>query len=66
MVSATGVMPSMRLAWRLRHPGQFTMLIPRDIDPVIAGRDTPLPRPQPAFGKSEDKIEVASEKPTRN
>jgi len=53
------------VAGRLRHPGQFTMLIPRDIDPVIAGWSTPLPRPRPAFGKPEDKINVAAEKPAR-
>jgi len=54
------------VAGRLRHPGQFTMLIPRDIDPVIAGWSTPLPRPRPAFGKPEDKINVAAEKPARD
>ena len=51
------------VAGRIRHSGYFTILIPREIDPVIAGRNTPLPRPRPAFGKVEDTIEVAADKP---
>ena len=50
------------VAGRIRHPGHFTILIPRDIDPVIAGRQTPLPRPRPVF-PGEGKIEVAADKP---
>jgi membrane-bound lytic murein transglycosylase A len=41
-------------AGRIRHPGLFTMLIPRDIDPVKAGAQTPLPRSRPATLKLED------------
>jgi membrane-bound lytic murein transglycosylase A len=44
---------SAQLAGRVRHPGQFTMLIPREIDPVIAGAQMPLPRMRPLFGKIE-------------
>ncbi len=51
------------VAGRIRHPGQFTILIPRDIDPVIAGSHTPLPRPRPSFGKDQDKVEVAADNP---
>ena len=50
------------VAGRIRHPGQFTMLIPRDIDPVAAGARTPLPRSRPALAKVEDKIEKTSDK----
>ena len=32
-----------RIAGRIKHAGEFTMLIPRQLDPVEAGRDTPLP-----------------------
>lgn len=32
-----------RIAGRLRHPGRFTILIPREIDPVAAGALMPLP-----------------------
>lgn len=54
------------IAGRIRHPGQFTILIPREIDPVIAGRSTPLPRPRPSFGKVEEVAEVAAEKTARD
>jgi len=42
-----------QVAGRLRHPGRFTILIPREIDPVIAGRSTPLPRPRPSFADEQ-------------
>jgi len=51
------------VAGRIRHPGKFTILIPREIDPVIAGRNTPLPRPRPAFAGDEEKVEMASAPP---
>jgi membrane-bound lytic murein transglycosylase A len=37
------------LAGRLRHPGNFAMLVPRELDPVAAGARMPLPpeKPQP-------------------
>ena len=37
-------------AGRVRHPGKFVMLVPRELDPVAAGERTPLPpeRPPPA------------------
>ena len=39
-----------QLAGRLRHPGKFAMLVPRELDPVAAGRRMPLPpeKPRPA------------------
>jgi membrane-bound lytic murein transglycosylase A len=37
-----------QVAGRIRHPGRFTMLIPREIDPVAAGAQMPLPLPRPA------------------
>jgi peptidoglycan lytic transglycosylase A len=36
-----------QIAGRIRHPGKFTMLIPREIDPVEAGAQMPLPLPRP-------------------
>jgi membrane-bound lytic murein transglycosylase A len=36
-----------RVAGRVRHLGRFVMLIPREVDPVMAGRKVPLPRPRP-------------------
>ena len=53
------------IAGRIRHPGQFTMLIPREIDPVLAAARTPLPRPRPMFAKIEEKRESTSEKPAQ-
>ncbi|MFL4978115.1 MAG: murein transglycosylase A [Xanthobacteraceae bacterium] len=39
-----------RIAGRIRDPGTFAMLVPREIDPVVAGAQMPLPpkRPPPA------------------
>ena len=53
-------------AGRIRHPGQFTMLIPREIDPVTAGARTPLPRPRPIAAIVDDKPEKTSEKPAQD
>jgi peptidoglycan lytic transglycosylase A len=36
-----------QLAGRLRHPGRFAMLVPRELDPVAAGAQTPLPPDKP-------------------
>jgi len=56
---------SASVAGRIRHVGQFTMLIPREIDPVIAGRNTPMPRPRPTFDWDE-KPETAAAAPASN
>jgi membrane-bound lytic murein transglycosylase A len=36
-----------RIAGRIRNPGQFVMLIPREIDPAEAARNIPLPHERP-------------------
>ncbi len=36
-----------RIAGRIRHPGRFVMLLPRELDMVAAGRQMPLPAPKP-------------------
>src|SRR5215467_1074779 len=36
-----------RMANRIRHPGRFVMLLPREIDMTEAGRHMPLPPPKP-------------------
>jgi membrane-bound lytic murein transglycosylase A len=36
-----------RIAGRVRQAGKFTMLIPREIDPVEAGARMPMPLPRP-------------------
>lgn len=37
-----------RIAGRLNRAGSFAMLVPREIDPVVAGARMPLPRERPA------------------
>src|SRR5439155_12977310 len=37
-----------RIAGRIRHPGRFVMLLPRELDMVAAGRESPLPKPKNA------------------
>jgi membrane-bound lytic murein transglycosylase A len=37
-----------RIAGRIKNPGEFVMLLPRELDPVEAGRDTPLPPERPS------------------
>ena len=37
-----------RIAGRIKNPGDFVMLLPRDLDPVEAGRDMPLPPERPS------------------
>jgi|SRR5579871_145840 len=37
-----------QVAGRIKQPGRFTMLVPREIDPVEAGARMPLPLPRPA------------------
>ncbi len=37
------------MAGRIRHPGQFVMLLPRELDPVEAAGNVPLPPERPSF-----------------
>ena len=37
-----------RMAGRIKNPGDFIMLLPRALDPVEAGSDTPLPPERPS------------------
>jgi membrane-bound lytic murein transglycosylase A len=48
-----------RIAGRIKNPGDFVMLLPRELDPVEAGRDMPLPPERPgmfslSFGTMDD------------
>ncbi len=38
-----------RIAGRIRNSGQFVMLLPRELDPVEAAHDVPLPPERPGF-----------------
>jgi membrane-bound lytic murein transglycosylase A len=41
------------IARRIRHPGRFVMLIPRELDMIAAGKQMPLPLPKPKFAEVE-------------
>jgi membrane-bound lytic murein transglycosylase A len=45
-----------RIAGRIRHPGRFAMLLPRELDMIAAGAQMPLPVPRPKIieAKKED------------
>ena len=65
-----------RIAGRIRHQGQFVMLLPRELDMVEAGRHTPLPEPKPPIPEAvanndtkpnkPDASPVAEEMPSRH
>jgi membrane-bound lytic murein transglycosylase A len=38
-----------RIAGRIKNPGTFVMLLPRELDPVAAGSDVPLPPTRPSL-----------------
>src|SRR5262249_2894239 len=40
-----------RIAGRIRHPGRFAMLVPRELDLVAAGKQMPLPVPKPKIAE---------------
>jgi membrane-bound lytic murein transglycosylase A len=42
-----------RIAGRIRHPGRFAMLVPRELDMIAAGRHMPLPVPKPKIAEIE-------------
>jgi membrane-bound lytic murein transglycosylase A len=55
-----------RIAGRIRNPGQFAMLLPRELDPVDAGRNVPLPPARPhSFAQADDDghVDPAAEEP---
>jgi peptidoglycan lytic transglycosylase A len=61
-----------RIAGRIRHPGRFVMLLPRELDMVAAGKHMPLPVPKPnvpelaAVSKQEPgKVDSADEPRSR-
>jgi membrane-bound lytic murein transglycosylase A len=41
------------IAGRIRHPGRFVMLVPRELDMIEAGRHMPLPLPRPKLAELE-------------
>jgi membrane-bound lytic murein transglycosylase A len=53
-----------RVAGRIRHPGRFVMLVPRELDLVEAGKHMPLPVAKPKIPEPEAKAEKGKGKPT--
>src|SRR5262249_22025308 len=54
-----------KLAGRLRNPGLFALLMPRVLDPVVAGTAMPLPTPRPVVtAKTPAKPESGAARPT--
>jgi membrane-bound lytic murein transglycosylase A len=41
------------IANRIRNPGRFAMLLPRELDMIAAGKQMPLPLPKPKFADAE-------------
>ena len=46
-----------RIAGRIRHPGRFVMLLPRELDMIEAGKHMPLPVAKPKIPEAEVKKE---------
>jgi membrane-bound lytic murein transglycosylase A len=52
-----------RIANRVRNPGRFVMLLPRELDMVAAGNHMPLPLPKPKFAEVEVNARAAGADP---
>ena len=48
-----------RIAGRIRHPGRFVMLLPRELDLIEAGKHMPLPVAKPKIPEDEVKKDEA-------
>jgi membrane-bound lytic murein transglycosylase A len=50
-----------QIAGRIRHPGRFVMLMPREFDPLEAGAKMPIPPPKPPMQRiaQAEKISTA-------
>jgi membrane-bound lytic murein transglycosylase A len=51
-----------RIAGRIRHPGRFVMLLPRELDMIEAGKHMPLPVAKPSVPEVEVKQEPSKSK----
>jgi membrane-bound lytic murein transglycosylase A len=52
-----------RVAGRIRNLGKFTMLVPRELDPVEAGTHMPLPPEKPPLAKVTQQTDKGKKKP---
>jgi peptidoglycan lytic transglycosylase A len=48
-----------RIAGRIRYPGRFVMLLPRELDMIAAGKNMPLPARKPKIPDDEVKADEA-------
>ena len=48
-----------RIAGRIRHPGRFVMLLPRELDLIDAGKQMPLPLAKPKIFEDETSTQEA-------
>ena len=53
-----------RVAGRVRHPGRFVMLLPRELDLIEAGKHMPLPAAKPKIPEVEPKAEPKTDTKT--
>jgi membrane-bound lytic murein transglycosylase A len=51
-----------RIAGRIRHPGRFVMLLPRELDMIEAGKHMPLPVAKPNIPEAEVKKDESKPK----
>jgi len=51
-----------RIANRIKNPGRFVMLLPRELDMIEAGSHMPLPLPKPKFAEVEVRKHNGKEK----
>jgi membrane-bound lytic murein transglycosylase A len=54
-----------RIAGRIRHPGRFVMLLPRELDMVAAGKHMPLPVPKPKIPEDDVKKDETKKDETK-
>jgi membrane-bound lytic murein transglycosylase A len=52
-----------RVAGRIRNLGKFTMLVPRELDPVEAGTHMPLPPEKPPLAKVTQQTDKGKKRP---
>jgi hypothetical protein len=50
------------VAGRIRHPGRFVMLVPRELDMVEAGKHMPLPVAKPKIAEDDAKAALGKSK----
>ena len=52
-----------RIAGRIRQQGRFVMLLPRELDPVEAGKEMPLPPPKPVITEDGPDAKLPADTP---